>query len=156
VQNNRQQELEYKTVMSAPAWRGDHDGWPNLGFLKLQVAQMQKSLERGDIVRLEGSLQVYHQTLTEAYHDARDTIDGLRISPSGNSLQDWLPQMLNEFQENISSQLEVSLTCLDIRTELPSEIQAQMIRIIQEALSNVRNMQSQPCMGERREQGTDW
>jgi two-component system nitrate/nitrite sensor histidine kinase NarX len=142
VQNNRQLvELEYKTMIEERSRlaREIHDGLAQtLGFLKLQVAQMQNYLERGDYQRLQGSLRIYYQTLAEAYQDARDTIDGLRISPAGSNLQAWLPQMLEEFQENVGSQIQVSMTCLEVQSDLPSEVQAQLIRILQEALSNVR------------------
>jgi two-component system nitrate/nitrite sensor histidine kinase NarX len=46
--------------------------------------------------------------------------------------------MIEEFEENTRGQLQISLGCLDIRSELASEVQAQLIRIIQEALSNIR------------------
>jgi signal transduction histidine kinase len=46
--------------------------------------------------------------------------------------------MLEEFQDNIGLQIKVTLDCDHTQTELPSEIQAQLIRILQEALSNVR------------------
>ncbi len=142
LQNNRQlAELEYKTMTEERTRlaREIHDGLAQtLGFLKLQVAQMQSYLERGDLQRLQGSLHVYYQTLAEAYQDARSAIDGLRIAPTSTSLRTWLPQMLEEFQENIGSQLQVELSCLETQTDLPTEIQAQLIRILQEALSNVR------------------
>ncbi len=142
VENSRQlAELEYKAMIEERTRlaREIHDGLAQtLGFLKLQIAQMQVYLERDDLKRLQDSLRIYHQTLTEAYQDARDAIDGLRISPTGSRLQDWLPQLIEEFEENTRGQLKITLACLEIHSELPSEVQAQLIRIIQEALSNVR------------------
>jgi two-component system, NarL family, nitrate/nitrite sensor histidine kinase NarX len=143
VQNAHQlSDLEYKAMIDERTRlaREIHDGLAQtLGFLKLQVAQMQKYLERGDIDRLKNAVQLYYQTLSETYQDARFAIDGLRIVPSGHNLDTWLQQMLNEFQENVGPQtLNVTLKCFEVDTELPSEVQAQVIRIMQEALSNVR------------------
>jgi signal transduction histidine kinase len=36
------------------------------------------------------------------------------------------------------SQLDISLECMEVNSKVPSEVQAQLIRILQEALSNVR------------------
>jgi two-component system, NarL family, nitrate/nitrite sensor histidine kinase NarX len=143
VQNAHQlSDLEYKAMMDERTRlaREIHDGLAQtLGFLKLQVAQMQNYLERGDLERLKDAVQLYYQTLAEIYHDARFAIDGLRIVPSGHNLETWLQQMLDEFQENVGPQaLAVTLKHFEVNTELPSEVQAQLIRIMQEALSNVR------------------
>lgn len=143
VQNAHQlSDLEYKAMMDERTRlaREIHDGLAQtLGFLKLQVAQMQNYLERGDLERLKDAVQLYYQTLAETYQDARFAIDGLRIVPSGHNLETWLQQMLDEFQENVGPQsLSVTLKHFEVNTELPSEVQAQLIRIMQEALSNVR------------------
>jgi len=140
VQNaNLMAELEYKTLIQERTRlaREIHDGLAQtLGFLKLQVAQMQNYLERNEIERLHKSVDLCYATLSDAYQDVRQAIDGLRIGPSGNSLQGWLEQTIEEFQE--ISELAVDLDEMDVQTELPPEIHAQLIRIVQEALSNIR------------------
>jgi len=143
VQNTRQlSELEYKVMIEERTRlaREIHDGLAQtLGFLKLQAAQMQSYLERGDLDRLKQSLPVYYNALAEAYQDARYAIDGLRISPADSCLSSWVEQTLSEFQESLGAQsLKVNLACLDVHTDMAPEVQAQLIRILQEALSNVR------------------
>jgi two-component system, NarL family, nitrate/nitrite sensor histidine kinase NarX len=143
VQNTRQlSELQYKTMMEERTRlaREIHDGLAQtLGFLKLQTAQMLGYLERGDVGKLKQSIQTYYETLSVAYEDARYAIDGLRISPAGNRLNTWIEQTLNEFLDNPGmSQLDASLECMEVNSEILSEVQAQLIRILQEALSNVR------------------
>jgi two-component system, NarL family, nitrate/nitrite sensor histidine kinase NarX len=139
---NQLAELEYKTMIDERTRlaREIHDGLAQtLGFLKLQVAQMQNYLERGDLDKLKQGITLYYQTLSEAYQDARYAIDGLRISPAGSRLEEWLQQMLEEFQEDFDQQaFSVTVDCYNLSMDLPSEIQAQLIRIVQEALSNVR------------------
>jgi two-component system, NarL family, nitrate/nitrite sensor histidine kinase NarX len=142
IQNNRQlAEFEYKKMIEERTRlsREIHDGLAQtLGFLKLQVAQMQGYLERGDTDRLRASVQTCHQTLSEAYQDARNAIDGLRISPTDHGIEEWLPQMLSDFQENVGPEVKVTLEAMQVQVCLPLEIQAQLIRIFQEALSNIR------------------
>jgi two-component system, NarL family, nitrate/nitrite sensor histidine kinase NarX len=143
VQNTQQlSELQYKTMMEERTRlaREIHDGLAQtLGFLKLQTAQMLGYLDRGDLEKLKQSIQTYYETLSTAYEDARYAIDGLRISPAGNRLNTWIEQTLHEFLDNPGmSQLDASLECMEVNSEILSEVQAQLIRILQEALSNVR------------------
>jgi two-component system, NarL family, nitrate/nitrite sensor histidine kinase NarX len=143
VQNTRQiSELQYKTMMEERTRlaREIHDGLAQtLGFLKLQTAQMLGYLERGDLEKLKQSIRTYYETLSIAYEDARYAIDGLRISPAGNRLNTWIEHALNEFLDNPGmSRLDASLECMDVKSEILSEVQAQLIRILQEALSNIR------------------
>ncbi len=137
--------LEYKIMMDERMRlaREIHDGIAQtLGFLKLQVAQMISYLERGDRDRLLQALRLSYTTLASAYQDARQAIDGLRITPeieNGNPLERWLSQTAVEFSANGSANtLEISLVRLDVRAVLLPEVHAQLIRITQEALSNVR------------------
>lgn len=140
VQNARlMQELEYNTVIQERIRlaREIHDGLAQtLGFLKLQVAQMQNYRARGDVDRLQQSLDRVYTTLSEAYEDIRQSIDGLRISPDDRGLSGWIGQTLDEFRD--ATGLVVNLDPVNVEAELPPEIHAQLIRIVQEALSNIR------------------
>jgi len=132
-------DLEYQTVMAERARlaREIHDGLAQtLGFLKLQVAQMQSYLTLDEFDRLKESLQITYRTLAEAYLDARHAIDGLRIAPDELGLEGWLELTVNEFQENCD--IPIKLDIQAIQTPLASEVQVQLIRIVQEALSNIR------------------
>jgi two-component system, NarL family, nitrate/nitrite sensor histidine kinase NarX len=114
-----------------------HDGLAQtLGFLKLQTSQMQNYLHLKDWERLAESIRISHKILEEAYLDARQAIDGLRILPAIEGLSPWLEQTVIEFQEN--SGIQVDLIEAEDVDHLASEVQAQLIRIVQEALSNVR------------------
>lgn len=140
VQNvNLLAELEYKTVMEERTRlaREIHDGLAQaLGFLKLKMSQMKNYLEFGDYARLGETIQTSLDTVSEMYLEARDAIDGLRVGTKDANLSNWLSQTIDEFKEkqNLVVHLEDSLN----QGQLPSEIQAQLIRIVQEALSNIR------------------
>lgn len=140
VQNTQEMaELEYKSIMSERnrLAREIHDGLAQtLGFLKLQTAQMQNYLGKGELERLAESLRGANKILAEAYLDARQAIEGLRLTSADEGLPSWLEQTMIEFQEN--SGLPVNLEGVQITAELAPEVQAQLIRIVQEALSNIR------------------
>lgn len=144
VLHNSQQmaRLEYQTIIEERTRlaREIHDGLAQtIGFLKLQMAQMQGYLDRGENERLKNSMKTSYQVLAEAYQDARYAIDGLRIFPSGYNIASWMQQILGEFQESSGSGKPPDLhTDITVKTDLPPEVQAQLIRILQEALSNVR------------------
>jgi two-component system nitrate/nitrite sensor histidine kinase NarX len=132
-------ELEYQTMLRERARlaREIHDGLAQtIGFLKLQAAQLRNQLEHGDAARARQSADLFYATLSEAYQDARQAIDGLRVSPDECGLAGWLHQIADEFQE--LSGLPVHIDDTPVEARLSPEVQAQLIRIIQEALSNVR------------------
>lgn len=132
-------ELEYQTMLQERARlaREIHDGLAQtIGFLKLQAAQLRNFLAKDDYERAVRIADVVYATLTEAYQDARQAIDGLRISPDECGLQGWLAQIAGEFRD--LSGLAVSVEDVELKTQLSPEVQAQMIRIVQEALNNVR------------------
>jgi two-component system nitrate/nitrite sensor histidine kinase NarX len=132
-------ELEYQTMLRERARlaREIHDGLAQtIGFLKLQAAQLRTQLENGEAAKARQSAELFYTTLSEAYQDARQAIDGLRVSPDECGLTGWLHQIAGEFQD--LSGLPVHLEEGVVEAQVSPEVQAQLIRIVQEALSNVR------------------
>ena len=139
VENERLfRSLEYKTVIQERARlaREIHDGLAQtLAFLKLQASQMQSYLAQGDLTRLSQILKDNYQALAEAYLDTRQAIDDLRLTPQVG-LEQWVEHALVEFES--LTHLEVKLDIRPLSRPLSPEVQAQLMRIVQEALSNVR------------------
>jgi two-component system nitrate/nitrite sensor histidine kinase NarX len=131
-------ELEYRSVIEERARlaREIHDGLAQtLAFLKLQASQMQAFLTRGDMHRLHETLETSYKTLTEAYLDTRQAIDNLRVTPQ-DSMVSWLTQAAEDFSNTTRIPMELSL---QVEPEgIPLEVQAQLLRVIQEALNNIR------------------
>lgn len=140
VQNARlMAELEYKSMIQERARlaREIHDGLAQtIGFLKLQASQLRSYLARGDLDRARQNVDLFYATLSEAYQDARQAIDGLRISPDECGLAGWLEQTASEYKDLTGT--PVMLDAQNLQIDLSPEIQAQLIRIMQEALNNVR------------------
>ena len=139
IQNSHlMDELEYRTMMRERKLlaREIHDGLAQtLGYLKIQVSQMKNFLSRNEIDKIQHNLNLYYEALDAAYNDVRETIDGLRIEAECD-LSDWLLQTVNEFEE--ISGLRIEMQNIELNHELPIEVHAQLIRIIQEALNNIR------------------
>ncbi len=131
--------LEYNAIVQERTRlaREIHDGLAQtLGFLKLKVAQVQNYLRNGEVEAAHRAMDACYETLAEAYQDVRQAIDGLRILPSEGGLAGWLQQTAAEFEE-ISGIPAVVLEPV-ASVVLPPEVHVQLIRIVQEALSNIR------------------
>jgi two-component system nitrate/nitrite sensor histidine kinase NarX len=130
--------LEYLIIVQERSRlaREIHDGLAQtLAFLKMHSAQMQSALAQGDIHRLNALLQESKQVIAEAYQEIRQAIDNLRVQPDGG-MQAWLRMLAESFEKNTGLPVQVDLPPETINI-LP-EVQAQLVRITQEALNNVR------------------
>lgn len=139
VENERRRlETEYRTIIQERVRlaREIHDSLAQtLAYLKLTAAQMQTQLAQGDLLRLAQSLQHSHEALSDAYLETRQAIDNLRFAPQ-QDIVSWLGQIAVNFEQ--TNGLKVQLTIPERLSQISSEVQAQLVRIIQEALSNVR------------------
>lgn len=132
-------DVEYQAIMEERRRlaREIHDGLAQtLGYLKLQAAQFKNYLARGDIERIQLNLDQFYNELSNVYIEARQAIDGLRVGIGQNGLSEWLSELAFEFED--LTKIPVELRGNDTTVEIPPEIQTQLIRIVQEALSNVR------------------
>ena len=130
--------LEYRLVIQERTRlaREIHDGLAQtLAFLKMQAAQMQTALGQGDTPRLKRLLGENRQTLSDAYLETREAINNLRANPE-DTLSEWLTQLASAFENSTGILASFTLQA-DVPVFLP-EIQAQLVRIVQEALNNVR------------------
>jgi len=131
-------QVEYQAVVDERTRlaREIHDGLAQtLAFLKIQAAQMQNYLAHGETERLTNMLQSNYRTLSDAYLDARQAIDNLRRVPSSN-LSGWVRDVADDFEQGAS--IQVDLSKFDLAANYPPMVQAQLIRIVQEALNNIR------------------
>jgi two-component system nitrate/nitrite sensor histidine kinase NarX len=140
-------ELEYKTMMTERTRlaREIHDGLAQtLGLLKLQAAQMQSYAAQGEWSRLEVTLRSANKILADAYLDARQSIDGLRVGTSEAGLIGWLEQTIAEFSEN--SHLPVHLEDVQDVNDIPRN-PGSAGAYLQEALTMLQTFRSKPGLG---------
>ncbi|MCX8063388.1 MAG: sensor histidine kinase, partial [Anaerolineales bacterium] len=132
-------EVEIKAILQERIRlaREIHDGLAQtLGFLKLKMSQLRAYLEQGELERANQTTQLLHEAISDAYMEARHAIDQLRISIYDAPLAELLQETLAEFCESSGIPGETIVEPQELR--LPVEINAQLVRIVQESLSNVR------------------
>jgi len=116
-----------------------HDGLAQaLGTLLIKLHQAQAQAQSGDPRSLAANLREMIDVTGRAYEDVRQSIFGLRTFVArGLGLVPTLTEYLHEFsaQNGIAVDLEVAE---DAPLRLPPGSEVQAIRIIQEALTNVR------------------
>lgn len=109
-----------------------------LGYLHLKAATTRKRLESGELGRASEELQEMQDLAHEAYVDVREAILGLRetVAPAGGIVGS-LRQYLQKFgrQSGIDARLFVPS---GVGTGLAPEAEIQLLRVVQEALTNVR------------------
>lgn len=130
--------LEYSLVIQERTRlaREIHDGLAQtLAYLKMQSAQMQAALNQGDHSRLTRLLQENRAALADAYKETRQAIDNLRLNPD-EGLFTWIEHAVKDFETASGIQVEIAIPNWDL--DLVPEIQAHLVRIVQEALNNVR------------------
>src|SRR4029079_15623057 len=114
-----------------------HDGLAQvLGYVNTKVQAADAYLDRGKLDAGRSQLRELQQAARQAYGDVRESILGLRTLPGSNRSLDVV---LAEFLEQWEQQSGIR-TKLDIDTalRLKTSVELQVVRIIQEALTNVR------------------
>jgi signal transduction histidine kinase len=138
------EQLVYKAVLDERTRlaREIHDGLAQmLAFLKLEAARMQTYITKGELDAVTRTLQACYQTLSDAYLDARQAIDNLRRVPD-ECLGDWLEATAADFKTLTG--LEVDVSNVHLSHVFSPSVKAQLIRIVQEALTNIRK-HAQAC-----------
>jgi two-component system nitrate/nitrite sensor histidine kinase NarX len=131
-------QLEYQAVLDERTRlaREIHDGLAQtLAFLKMEAARMQSYIAKGDFPSVEHTLQACYRTLSDAYLEARQAIDNLRRVPE-EDLSDWLAMTAADFKTLTGMQVNVSAG--EFEHAFPPAVKAQLTRIVQEALTNIR------------------
>ena len=109
-----------------------------LGYIHLGAQTTKRTLARQDVTRAEQELDDITSLAYEAYKDVREAILGLRetVSPAIGILG-----TLREYLQKFSRQAAL-LTELDVdeadALQFSPDVEVQLIRVIQEALTNVR------------------
>jgi signal transduction histidine kinase len=116
-----------------------HDGLAQvLGYLSLKAASAQELLAAQQSEGLRAELRQMEKAAQEAYVDVREAILGLRSSVVlGGGLVRTLTEYLHKFTSQSGIKAELT-TSPDGNPQLPPATEVQLIRIIQEALTNVR------------------
>ncbi len=116
-----------------------HDGIAQVvGFLNLKTKVVQQLVSGGRIEQAMAELTQMQKIVQEAYTDIRQSILSLRTARElERGLAPAIRDSANDFQEQNSIPVEMSLP-EDGQISFPAEAEVQLVRIVQEALANVR------------------
>lgn len=109
-----------------------------LGYIHLGAQTTKRTLAREDVTRAEQELDDIGALAYEAYKDVREAILGLRetVSPAVGILG-TLKEYLQKFSRHAGVKAELDVEA-DEALQLSPEVEVQLIRVIQEGLTNVR------------------
>lgn len=112
-----------------------------LGYMNIKTTLTDEQLSNQQVALAQASLRELKQIVKEAYTDVREVIFNLRSTVSGCGLVQTLSEHLTEYRAHygIDAQLVVEPGC---HADFSPEVQVQVNRIIQEALTNVRKHSS--------------
>ncbi|MCB0252415.1 MAG: GAF domain-containing protein [Anaerolineae bacterium] len=115
-----------------------HDGVAQtLGYLGMQAERLERMVERGETDRLPAELQDLRDVIANAYLEVRETIDGLRLTVDGpGGFGEALEAHIADFTRRTG--LPVDCSGAESIPELPPDVALHLLRITQEALTNVR------------------
>ena len=110
-----------------------------LGYVNLQAQTIQKWLQTGDNQKAEALVSRLAEIAKNAHTDVRESILNLRIDLT----QDWsfisaLKQYINNFQDNYGIRTDLIITDEVGDNTLFPEAGIQLLRVIQETLTNAR------------------
>ena len=130
-------QIEYRAILGERTRlsREIHDGLAQtLAFLKIEIGRAESLLAQGKSGQAARILKDSSRTIGDAYLDARQAIENLRRAPDDH-LETWLNQAALDFEELSGLPVDVDLR---LTHDFPASVQAQLIRIVQEAFTNVR------------------
>ncbi len=115
-----------------------HDGLAQtLGYLGLQIDRLERLFQRQQYDQIEREMGELRHVVRSAYVDVREAIDGLRLRwDDPERLAENLANYVQDFA--MQTGIEVAYTASPENLIVSTEISAQMLRIAQEALTNIR------------------
>jgi signal transduction histidine kinase len=117
-----------------------HDGLAQvLGFVNTKAQAAEQFLRNGDTGNARHHLAELSEAARQVYADIREGIIALRVqSGSGRSLRQVLEKYVEEFRQFARIDVEVVWELDGEELDISQTIEVQLMRIVQEALTNVR------------------
>ncbi len=115
-----------------------HDGLAQtLGYLGFQIERIERLFQKKQYEKIERELPEMRQVVRSAYMDVREAIEGLRLRwDDPTRLAENLRNYVSDFELQTGIQVTFSAQPPDLTA--PTDIALQLMRIAQEALTNVR------------------
>lgn len=158
VENLRSQALLREAAVSeerAMLARELHDSIAqSLAFLKIQISLLHQAVQQGDARRLAEVMHELEVGVRESTNDVRELLVHFRTRTNDDDIVQALRVTLQKFEHQ--SGVRTQLTVLGHALDLPSDIQLQVLHVLQEALSNVRKHAQASEVQVTVERGSAW
>jgi signal transduction histidine kinase len=116
-----------------------HDGLAQvLGYINTQTLAVMKLLDSGQGAQARTELAAMDEAARDVYADVRQEILGLRLSLGRRGLVPILSKYLADYERTAGASLRLEANGDLDGLELPPSTEIQLVRIVQEALANVR------------------
>ena len=110
----------------------------SLGYLHLGLGALERRIIAGQIAEVHAELTELRQAARDAYEEARQAIFGLRSMVSRSlGLIPTLTEYLHDWSRRTGITVDLKVDAEETMT-LPPVVEVQLIRIVQEAMANVR------------------
>lgn len=110
-----------------------------VGYLSLQLSATGQLLANHQPDKAQAKLRELRQVVNEIYTDVREEIFNLRSQMSlAADFLETLRQYIAKYKRYYDLDIQLIVEVREAQLELPAEVSMQLIRIIQEALINVR------------------
>ena len=108
----------------------------SLSFLKIQVSLLRNALEKSDQGQIQQTLDEIDMGVRESTNDVRELLVHFRTRTDSDDIEQALRTTLRKFEHQ--SGLTARLNIHGHGVALPSDVQLQVLHVVQEALSNAR------------------
>jgi signal transduction histidine kinase len=116
-----------------------HDGQGQLwSYINMQVEAARSLLDKKDIAQVDLLLEKVAEVTQDIHVDIRESITGLQLSAAREGIWQTLDEYLQWFKQNHGIDTQLLLSEEVAAGLLPPTTEVQLLRIIQEALTNIR------------------
>ena len=126
----------------------------SLAFLKIQVQLLRAAVQKGQAQQIHGALDELDIGLRESIGDVRELLVHFRTRTNTDDIEQALQETLQKFQSQAG--LPARLQVQGQGLPLPSDVQVQVLHVLQEALSNVRKHAGATQVDLEVSKGTHW
>ncbi len=109
-----------------------------LAFVNTKAQAVEEYLRNEDIGAARQQMAELSAAAREVYADIREGIAALRVDVAGKALDELIHEYAMQFGEAAGLRVDVDWSVGDSELVLPPAAEVQLLRIVQEALANVR------------------
>ena len=108
----------------------------SLSFLKIQVSLLRSAIDKSDDMLMKRTLDEIDAGVRESTNDVRELLVHFRTRTDTDDIEQALRTTMRKFEHQ--SGLKARLDMHGHGVSLPSDVQLQVLHVVQEALSNIR------------------